>query len=83
MHEMDGEGGNPSNGSLAALQLFSEHLFADKSETMQRRAAKIKSADTEILKNSNVYSLAREQLHLGRDHNHTFMFKIIKKNGRY
>lgn len=83
MHEKDGEGGNPSNGTLVALQLFSGHLFADKSERMQRRATKTQPADIEILKKSNVYNLAREQLCLGRNHNHAFMFKIINKIVRY
>jgi len=40
MHEIDGEGGNPSNGTLVAMQLISGHFFVDKSERMQRRATK-------------------------------------------
>lgn len=48
------------NETLAALQLFSRHLFVDKSERMQRRATKIQPADTEILVKPNVYHLARE-----------------------
>lgn len=67
------------NETLVALQLFTSYPIADKSERMHWRATKIQPADTEVLEKSNVYCLAREQLHIGRDHNHTFLLKIISK----